>query len=203
MLCQALDLRALQVDLRESLSALLHELLPKHFIASATSLSTSQKDLLITQLERSVHRALDATSSADCSARMQAVAAATSTPLVDFFSTDPALASDFARISSFRAEFAERAADALATLRRQYLEGACGPTPASKYLGKTKAVYEFVRLTLGVRMHGAENLHGFAPGPGIEEVSIGQNISLIHEAIRDGKMQGIVVELMKEIRSKA
>ena len=49
-------------------------------------------------------------------------------------------------------------------------------------------------------MHGAENLHGFAMGPGVEDGTIGGSIALIHEAIRDGKMQGVVMELMKAVK---
>lgn len=42
-------------------------------------------------------------------------------------------------------------------------------------------MYEFVRITLGIRMHGSENYNRFANGLGIEDVTIGQNVSLIHE----------------------
>jgi phenylalanine ammonia-lyase len=60
-------------------------------------------------------------------------------------------------------------------------------------------------------MHGSENYARFVNGLGVEDVSIGENISRIHEvsnqhmrlvviitrlqAIRDGKMQSIVVSL--------
>ncbi len=66
-------------------------------------------------------------------------------------------------------------------LRKEYLSGKKGVAPAAPYLGKTRSVYEFVRVTLGIKMQGSENLHVFEAGPGVEEVTIGQNISLIHE----------------------
>jgi phenylalanine ammonia-lyase len=56
-------------------------------------------------------------------------------------------------------------------------------------------IYQFVRITLGVKMHGVENHSTFANGLGLDDVTIGQNISLIQEAIRDGKMQAVVVAL--------
>ncbi|KAJ3513420.1 hypothetical protein NLJ89_g2951 [Agrocybe chaxingu] len=80
-----------------------------------------------------------------------------------------------------------------------YLSGARGPAPASRYLNKTCPVYEFVRLTLGIRMHGSENYHHFVNGLGVEDVTVGQNISLIHEAIRDGKMQPVIVNLFSSL----
>ena len=98
-------------------------------------------------------------------------------------------------IVGFRAALAERMAESLVRLRGEYLEGGKGAAPAGPYLGKSRKVYEFVRVTLGVRMHGRENLHGFEAGPGVEEETIGQEISRIHEAIRDGKMQDVVVGL--------
>lgn len=191
MLCQALDLRSMHHDLQSALSSLIRELLPKYF-------STAPAPEAI---ERVVFRALNSTSTADCVGRMNSVAAATTTPLVDFFSAQEGLAGELANIAPFRAEFAKRAADTLTALRAQYLEGGRGAAPASKYLGKTRAVYEFVRVGLGIPMHGAENLHGFAMGPGVEEGTIGGNISIIHEAIRDGKMQGVVVDLVKAVKA--
>ena len=76
---------------------------------------------------------------------------------------------------------AKEGAALLDGLRTEYIDGKNGPTPASRYLGRTKALYEYVRVTLGVTMHGRENLHEWKDGPGVEDVSIGENISLIHE----------------------
>lgn len=44
-------------------------------------------------------------------------------------------------------------------------------------------------------MHGYENNTIFANGLGGDDVSIGENISLIQESIRDGKLQSVVVGL--------
>ncbi len=56
-------------------------------------------------------------------------------------------------------------------------------------------MYEFVRVTLGIRMHGSENYHHFENGLGVEDVTVGENVSLIHEAIRDGKLQPTIIGL--------
>ena len=195
VLCQALDLRSMHHDCQAELCALVSELVKTHF----SEVSDEQFAVLVPKLQRSVLRSLNATSSADADARMRDVAASMTTPLVDFFSAE-GLAGSLAQIAPFRVAFAARAVDILRTLRVEYLEGKRGPAPASRYLGRTIKIYEFIRVTLGIRMHGAENLHGFAMGPGVEDGTIGGKIALIHEAIRDGKMQDVVMELMKAVK---
>ena len=128
----------------------------------------------------------NATSTMDAEERMQKVAASSTTPLLDFFTgpsfSDPSLVGPaLTSIPTFRARVASRAYSLLDNLRRDYLSGARGPAPASRYLNRTRPVYEFVRLTLGIRMHGSENYHRFVNGLGVDDVTVGQNVSLIHE----------------------
>ncbi|KAF7969500.1 hypothetical protein HWV62_27198 [Athelia sp. TMB] len=151
-------------------------------------------------VRKTMRETLDATSTMDAKDRMVKVAASSTTTIVDYF-TRPAVAASanltaaVTAIPTFRARVAERAATLLQNLRADYLSGARGAAPASQFLNKTRPVYEFVRLTLGVRMHGSENNNLFAMGLGEEDGNIGQSVSLIQEAMRDGKMQAIVVSL--------
>jgi phenylalanine ammonia-lyase len=136
----------------------------------------------------------------DAQERMQKIAASSTTVLVDYitgpaFENLEATGSALGTIPAFRSRVATRANVLLDTLRRDYLSGERGPAPASKYLNRTRPVYEFVRNQLGIRMHGSENYGRFANGLGVEDVTVGQNVSLIHEAIRDGKMQSVIVDL--------
>ena len=171
------------------------QILRDQLVASfGAHLSSAALTSLHPVLLRQIRRSLETTSTMDAALRTRTVAAATTTPLVDFCAALPnADAEALAGIVAFRGALAERMAAALVRLREQYLSGAKGAAPASAYLGKSRAVYEFVRAGLGIRMHGAENLHDFKAGPGVEDPTIGQDISLIHEAIRDGKMQDVVV----------
>ncbi|KAF8229019.1 phenylalanine ammonia-lyase [Tricholoma matsutake] len=196
-LCQALDLRALQKELVAGLTAIASEelatsfgsCLPKHKLQSITSKVCSE-----------MQKTLETTSTMDAPEQMQKVAASSSTILLDFF-TGPAFVdsaatgSILAEIPLFRSHVASRATLLLDDLRKDYLSGARGAAPASRYLNKTRPVYEFVRITLGIRMHGSENYSRFANGLGVEEVTVGENVSLIHEAIRDGKLQPVIVDL--------
>lgn len=190
-LCQALDLRALQHEFQIEVDEILREQLQDSF---SHHLSDGDFDALSSIISRQIRRSLETTSTMDAAARMRSVAASTTTPLVDFCAqhADPHALEE---IVSFRAKLAERMTASLVRLRKEYLSGAKGAAPAAPYLGKSRAVYEFIRTTLGVRMHGSENVHDFKDGPGVEDQTIGQEISLIHESIRDGKMQDVVVGL--------
>ncbi|KAL0956508.1 hypothetical protein HGRIS_002649 [Hohenbuehelia grisea] len=194
ILCQALDLRALQQELTAGLKAIIADEL-KHLFSAFKSEAELSK--LCKKLLSVCEASLDGSGNMDGPARMQKMAASTTTVLFDFVSqlAQDGVAAGMAivAIPSFRSRLAQRATDLLDSLRRDYLSGARGPAPASEYLSRTRPAYEFVRLTLGIKMHGSENYARFAKGLGVEDQTIGQNISLIHEAIRDGKMHSVTV----------
>lgn len=58
------------------------------------------------------------------------------------------------------------------------MSGELSAAPASPHLNK-HVVYQFIRLTLGIRMYDSENFNYFAGGLGVEDITIGQNVSLI------------------------
>ena len=129
---------------------------------------------------------LNKTTTMDNVDRMHVVAASTTTIFVDFFAAEDVadaslLSSALASISQFRSQVASRAAILLDQLRRDYLSGERGAAPATPYLSKTRSLYEFIRITLGIRMHGSENYSRFVNGLGVEDVSIGENVSVIYE----------------------
>ncbi|KAM5542920.1 hypothetical protein V8D89_003304 [Ganoderma adspersum] len=189
VLCQALDLRAMQHEFEVEVDDILRQQLALSF---GRHLVDADLDALFNILGRHIRRSLETTSTMDAAHRMRTVAASTTTPFVDFCA-QRGTSLDLDEIVAFRARLSEGMVGSLVRLREEYLRGAKGPAPAAKYLGKSRAVYEFVRTTLGIRMHGSENLHDFKEGPGVEDPTIGQDISLIHEAIRDGKVQDVVV----------
>ena len=180
----ALDLRALQAEFIGGLGNITSEEL-RHALSSV--LSVDELSCVTQSVTRVMQDIFESTSTMDAADRMQRVAASGTIPLFDFVtgpgfhdtsSTSLALAS----IPAFRTKVASRSADLLNRLRGEYLSGARGMTPASQYLGKTRAVYEFVRVTLGIKMHGFDNFTRFSNGLGEEDVTIGQNVSLIYEA---------------------
>ncbi|KAF8756383.1 Phenylalanine ammonia-lyase [Rhizoctonia solani] len=90
---------------------------------------------------------------------------------------------------------ANRSGELYARLQGEYLRGERGAAPAAHLLGNTRPVYEFVRVELGVKMHGIDNLNRFEEG--WTGLTVGQNVSVIYEAIRDGKLQEVIASLWK------
>jgi phenylalanine ammonia-lyase len=135
----------------------------------------------------------------DVKDQMETVVASSTTILVDYFASSPSSSRDygFASIKAFRVSMANQLLSLLTSLRTTYLSGDRGAAPAALHLGKTRALYEYVRVGLGVKMHGTENLLRFESGLGRSEVdgadvSIGGMISRIYESIRDGGMVDVV-----------
>ncbi|EJF64765.1 PAL-domain-containing protein [Dichomitus squalens LYAD-421 SS1] len=197
-LCQVLDLIALQHEFQLEVDNILRKQLQVSF---GQHLSDVDFDSIFGVISRQSRHSLELTSTMDAAARMRAIAARNdSIPVSAYPGLNPRFAPGTSsvilqRIVSFRAQLAERLTASLVRLWKEYLSGVKGWAPAAAYLGKSRGVYEFIRTTLGIRMHGAENAHDFKEGPGVEDQTIGQDISLIHEAIRDGKMQDVVVGL--------
>ncbi|KXN85379.1 Phenylalanine ammonia-lyase [Leucoagaricus sp. SymC.cos] len=189
-LCQALDLRALQAEFMARLPNLLRDALRIHF---ASKITLADEDVLVSSLIRVMHETLDKFTTMDNEDRMRAVADSTTSTLVNFFAESDGV--DLKTINEFCSRVASHTAGIHDELRKDFLTGLKGATPASPYLSRTKAVYEHIRETLGVKMHGFENYTGFVNGLCVDELSIGEKISIIYEAIRDGKMQNITVSL--------
>ncbi|TFK74010.1 phenylalanine ammonia-lyase [Pluteus cervinus] len=200
VICQALDLRTLQKELTDGLDNIVAEELALSFGSFVPSADLAA---LTPKVKAAIHTALDETTKMDLNERMKTVAASSDSVLLDSianlallnFTDVSAAGAALLALPQFKSHVASRGATLLEDLQRAYLTGARGPAPASRFLNKTRPVYEFVRLTLGIKMHGIENFNEFEHGLGVDEVTLGQNISLIHEAIRDGKMQSIVAGL--------
>jgi len=192
VLCQALDLRALEKEFLAGLANICHKELHASFGAA---LPESEFSAVEQHVRKAAIDTFEKTSTMDLYERMHKIAASSSTVLVDFLtrSSNPDAVSSLVQIPEFRRRFSEKMAQLMDELRHAYLFGERGAAPASPYLNKTKPMYEFVRLTLGIRMHGAENYNRFANGHGVDECTIGESVSLIHEAIRDGKMQQAMI----------
>jgi len=241
-------MRALQLEFDHGVQAILLEELEKHFgtvISSASlpsmhaSLMNVVRDMLDTTASKDAAPRMELVAQG-CTGPLVnfflallpapvSTSAVSPTPLIGALepSSPPALAPEainpitaaLSLIPSFRESFASRSVTLLSSLRTAYISGARGPAPASPYLAHgTRPIYEFVRLTLGVRMHGWENSKMFDTGAmaasrdgsmddnkGVttsgelgfdeREGTVGMNASIIYESIRDGKMQAVVFDL--------
>ncbi|KAH9485448.1 Phenylalanine ammonia-lyase [Psilocybe cubensis] len=194
LLCQALDLRTLRSELLLGIKAILDEELTSSF---GTFVEASKYELLSSQLFASMEQTFDKTTVMDSADQMRAISSSTTPAILGFFNgVDPASCPSLNDITQFQSRIATKARNLHHDLRHEFLTGARGPTPASGQLGKTKGMYEFVRKTLGIKMHGLENFTQFPNAIGTDDVSIGQNISKIYEAIRDGQVKGVVLSML-------
>ncbi|KAG2159135.1 phenylalanine ammonia-lyase [Suillus bovinus] len=219
VICQAFDLRALNEELREALPGLLRSSLLDAF-PSLTDTTTNAS--IVVALIPALTEALEHTTTLETKVRMYKVASACVVPLVTALSTSSVHGVELSALPVFIASVATGLVNKLTELRCAYLgvqpfavRGASpsaektevawrGPAPASKYLApRTRALYEFVRVTLGVRMHGAGNLRGdvFGMREGLEggDGTIGNGVSVICEAIRDGRVGRVVVGMLEGI----
>ncbi|KAF9268922.1 phenylalanine ammonia-lyase [Marasmius fiardii PR-910] len=192
ILCQALDLRTLRIEFDEGFERIVADELRLVF---RSHLDASRQSMFGSKALKIMFQTLDQTSTMDVTDQMSAVAGSSVPILTELFlQTGNDSSGLLSSISTFRANVASRATKFMNDLRKAYLSGERGAAPASPFLGRTKMIYEYIRVGLGVKMHGLENFNSFSGEMG-ENDTIGQQISIIHEAIRDGKMQQAVLDL--------
>ena len=155
---------------------LLRNALQTHF---GYCIAPTEEGVLVNSLVRAMQESLDRSTNMDNEDRMRVVANSTTSPLVNFFAESAEC--DIKSINEFCSQIAAHTAGLHDELTEDYLTGVKGAAPASPYLNKTKEMYEYIRKTLGVKMHGYENYTGFVGGLCADELSIGENISIIYE----------------------
>jgi phenylalanine ammonia-lyase len=72
---------------------------------------------------------------------------------------------------------------------------------ASPYLGKTVKIYEYIRRTLAIPMHGKENNLEFAGEAGKIKHTIGGYVSVIYQSLRNGDLYQVLVEVAKDVQA--
>lgn len=175
----ALDLRALQAEFYGEMASIAQQELDKHFSSYLTAADIAS---LLGAIKPRIRKSLDETTKMDADLRMAKVASSCVDTMLAFISSQPSPTSDaLLTIPRFRDSFAVRGAECLQSWRSTFLQGGRGVAPASQYLHKTRPIYEFVRITLGVKMHGIENFGQFAQGLGVQDATMGQNITRIYE----------------------
>ena len=175
----ALDIRAMQAEFENEL----HKIVQSELLANFGSyISRTEAAPLFKRIFFIMLATLDTTTTMDTADRMIKVAASSDSLIVKHFTqpSGPGVVA-LTGLPRFNDDVAKRATASLTALREAYLTGARGLAPASLLLTKTRPVYEFVRKTLGIDMHGLENHRSFPDGLDLEDATIGEKVSLIHE----------------------
>ena len=175
----ALDLRAMQAEFEKEFYEIVRTELRANF---GSCVSSAEEGPLLKQILNVMLSTLDLTTTMDATDRMIRVAASSDSVIVKHFmqAKGPGVIA-LSGLPCFNDNVAKRATVLLTDLRDVYLTGTRGAAPARLHLTKTRPVYEFVRMTLGIGMHGLENHREFPDGMDLEDATIGEKVSLIHE----------------------
>jgi phenylalanine ammonia-lyase len=179
LLCVAFDIRAMQAEFENEL----HQIVQAELLANfGCYISPTDAGPLFKRIFLAMLTTLDTTTTMDAADRMIKVAASSDSLIVKHFTqpNGPGVVA-LSGLLRFNNDVAKRATASLTALREAYLTGARGPAPASLILTKTRPVYEFVRTSLNINMHGLENHRAFPDGLDLEDATIGEKVSLIHE----------------------
>lgn len=205
LLCQAVDLRALQARMEERTGEVVRRLVEVHFAGEGVD---------VKMVKDAVWGAYDASANMDAQPRTEKAARASTQPLVDaLLSSSP---SALSALPAFQHALAAELLSASNALTTSFLTSTSSPSspgsssdnscyqPALPLLGRTGVLYAFIRGELGVRMHGRENLGLFEGGlgnapwdqekeEGRRGRTIGGEVSVIYEAVREGRMKSVLV----------
>ncbi|KAG1716484.1 hypothetical protein ID866_688 [Astraeus odoratus] len=236
ILCQALDLRAIYTEMRARTRDVLRAVLLDTF-GDAFANPEDLNDV-VRKVAPSILDDLDHTTSVPLRPRMERAARAALVPLLEVLATcsssSPTLSFD--KIAQFKEALAHKLEALLTELRCAYmdltLDEICPPSsprsalfnippmgaaPASRFLApRTRLLYEFVRLELGIPMFGRDNLRGTVYGmrpqdrmvhqdteAELEEAGLGKSldttpgdkVAMIVEAIRDGRIARVITKM--------
>lgn len=180
-----------------------------------------QQDSLCAILEPVIRTAFDTTTTRDAQEQMEQVAAACSTPLIEFLVSHACSSSKttsneagdgqssnspldvLIAISSFRKSFAAHCSAEINTLRTVWLEGQSQARPGASLMVSsllargTRPMYEFIRTDLAVGMRGSDNLREFEGG--FQEPLVGEDVSVVYESIKDGRMANLLAGVLKDL----
>lgn len=188
--CQALDLRVLQIRFLEQACQEVQKMIQARFGQNDTELSQA--------IWIRVRSCWNVTTTLDLDERCERVGNEVLVDIVKYFAQsttgqlDAAMAQEVAKDigSLLQALYQEH--------REEIFSNHTVTTP--EYLGRaSRRMYGFVRLDLGVKMHRGLVEHPTQPLPGVmkedhERRTIGSRISVIYEALRDGRASDVLVD---------
>lgn len=188
VLCQALDIRAMDRSYFRAIGPAVNEITANIFepaYGDANVLKTLQSKLLAQILEH-----FDLTTSLDTSDRFARIAEAVQSILTTFLYTHKSLPKDFDALSAIH-QWTNQTSTTLHDLFLQHRQKYFTVPDATPYLGSASShMYNHVRKDLQVPFH-----KGLADRPTKDNglKTIGSNISIIYEAMRNGKLYDNVI----------
>lgn len=198
-LCQALDLRALQLGFFDAYRPQFGQIVRSCFI----NLEKDDLDLLEEQAWHALLKSFDATASMDAGERFQSVAKFVREVVLDYKD-----GTKFKSVVDHLNPFVNTLAESLHqqwTLHRDAYIGAESSGDASPFLGTgSKRIYSFIRDELGVPLlhtkkiqtPKAELLIDGLDDEGQEAPTVGYFTSTVYRAVKDGRLAKIAIEML-------
>ncbi len=196
-LCQAFDLRALQRRIAIDLHAQIQKSISQFF---STWINEADQKLLAARVFARLNQRLDETSARDLHSRLSDAYMQAGYELLQYFVKLEGTGPDPLRtIMAWRNSSADETYSLYRRIVDEYL---ANPTAcyASPLLGRSRKIYEFVRRTLKVPMHGQENNVAFKDGL---KQSLGGYVSVIFESLRNGDFYAVLTEVLKDVKASA
>lgn len=194
ILCQALDIRAMDRGYLSAIGPAINEI-TAHIFETALSDATNATALnqLQSKLLEQVVRQYGLTTSLDTSDRFSAIAEAVQSTLTTALYTDGSLPKQFDALSAIK-RWTDQTSMTLRNLFLQHRQAYFTAPDATPYLGAASSrMYNYVRKDLQVPFH-----KGLADHPTKDNKlkTLGSNISIIHEAMRSGRLYDPVLSCL-------
>lgn len=196
---QAIDLRALEFDFKAAFDPILADSLTSSF---ASFLPNKSTEALFRKVKKALDKRYGETGQLDLVERWKDAFSFATGVVVEALATSSSASSTagnpLAAVHAWSVSTAEAAVrftlqqrEAFWSSHNSPSSSSSSPAPALKYLGNgTKPLYEFVRNEVGVKARRGDVFLGRS------EDTIGNGVAKIFEAIRDGRINRVLVEAM-------
>ncbi|KAH0013728.1 phenylalanine ammonia-lyase, partial [Aureobasidium melanogenum] len=199
VLCQAFDLRVLQNEFLKSVKAEVENLDWFTSIQAPKELNNILKDAVYTRIKS----VWTTTNTADLDQRCKVTANSVMPDIINTFAkAPPGISIESTKLVEFTTELQAQMKTQYERSRQSLFDKHQTITPTS--LGNAaKRMYKFVRGDLGVKLHRGLIEYPTQPVPPDVKVdeprrNIGSRVSVIYEALRDGRGSAVLMEIVEE-----
>ncbi|GAA5861329.1 hypothetical protein JCM1840_005336 [Sporobolomyces johnsonii] len=189
---QAIDLRAIEFEFKKLFDPTLATSLKQHFGAFLST--DAEIASLAIKVKKALDKRLDQTATYDLAPRWHDAFSSATGVVVEHLAASPAdttgSANPLVAVTEWKLSSAQTAIALTRQVREQFWTTPSSQAPALQYLGRTRALYSFVRDEVGVKARRGDVFVGKP------EATIGSSVSKIYEAIKSGKINGVLVGML-------
>ncbi|GAA5918439.1 hypothetical protein JCM1841_003967 [Sporobolomyces salmonicolor] len=190
---QAIDLRAIEFEFKKLFDPTLVTSLKQHMGAFLST--DAEVDSLATKVKKALNKRLEQTATYDLVPRWHDAFSSATGVVVEHLAASPAAAATgsanpLVALHEWKLSSAQTAIALTRQVREQFWTTPSSQAPALHYLGRTKALYSFVRDEVGVKARRGDVFVGKP------EATIGSSVSKIYEAIKSGAINEVLIGML-------